>query len=95
MVKIEEVNWLGARTIRYELWVRTLESSSLFHKGEVFRVAVIVEKGTDYRGPITERGYILVPKDKNYYPYVWDAERFEILQGTPYELAYLTAVGGY
>lgn len=44
-------------------------------------VAVVVEKGIDYRG-IVMNGYILTPESfpcNNPWPYVWDKDRFEIL----------------
>lgn len=48
----------------------------------VFRVAVHVITGADHRGPIKKPGYIILldAGDKRaVYPYVWDADRFEVV----------------
>jgi hypothetical protein len=50
--------------------------------GRVYTVAVQVERGTDYAispTKITKASYILEPDGSPYYPYVWDADRFEVV----------------
>ena len=54
----------------------------LLEKGETYRVAVVVTDWIDYQGHHTGEGYILVQNNTKYqYPYVWDADRFSVVEG--------------
>jgi len=50
----------------------------LLVEGEVHKVNLIIDKGRDHKGAIVKRGFVL--DDKAPYPFVWDADRFEVVE---------------
>lgn len=51
-------------------------------EGKEYRVNLVVDRGRDWQGPIEKRGYVLATETKSEgaYPFVWDADRFEIVE---------------
>ena len=51
-------------------------------EGKEYEVDLVVDRGRDWKGPITKRGYVLATDEdeETAYPFVWDADRFEIVK---------------
>ena len=47
-------------------------------EGEVHKVNLIIDKGRDWKGALVKRGFVL--DDESPYPFVWDADRFEVVE---------------
>jgi hypothetical protein len=51
-------------------------------EGKEYEVNLVVDQGRDWKGPITKRGYVLSTNanKEGAYPFVWDADRFEVVK---------------